>query len=133
MPLRENRDGDGTNDKDAKSKKSRKGRDEDVSELACKLKRHGALDEALICPGYVDLQISFTNAMQEQARELFRQQQQQQQFAAKIPAGQFSPAELQGFLLKRKKTPWRALAEVEGWVAGMVAQKAKRGRVLAVQ
>ncbi|KAK4104886.1 hypothetical protein N658DRAFT_419409 [Parathielavia hyrcaniae] len=55
------------------------------------------------------------------------------QFAAKIPPGQFSPAELQGFLLKRKKTPRRALGEVEGWVAGMMALKASRTRVLAVQ
>jgi chaperone BCS1 len=55
------------------------------------------------------------------------------QFAAKIPPGQFSPAELQGFLLKRKKTPRRALEEVEGWVAGMVVLKASRTRVLAVQ
>ncbi|KAK4127528.1 hypothetical protein N657DRAFT_631331 [Parathielavia appendiculata] len=55
------------------------------------------------------------------------------QFAAKIPPGQFSPAELQGFLLKRKKTPRRALDEVEGWVAGMLVLKASRTRVLAVQ
>jgi chaperone BCS1 len=55
------------------------------------------------------------------------------QFAAKIPPGQFSPAELQGFLLKRKKTPRRALEEVEGWVAGMLVLKASRTRVLAVQ
>ena len=54
------------------------------------------------------------------------------QFAAKIPPGQFSPAELQGFLLKRKKTPRRALEEVEVWVAGMVAQKAGRSRVLSL-
>ncbi|KAK4044781.1 BCS1 N terminal-domain-containing protein [Parachaetomium inaequale] len=54
------------------------------------------------------------------------------QFAAKIPGGQFSPAELQGFLLKRKKTPRRALEEVEVWVAGMLAQKAGKTRVLAL-
>lgn len=53
-------------------------------------------------------------------------------FAAKIPDGQFSPAELQGFLLKRKKTPRRALEEVDVWVEGMLAQKASRTRVLAL-
>ncbi|KAK4232743.1 hypothetical protein C8A03DRAFT_20027, partial [Achaetomium macrosporum] len=42
---------------------------------------------------------------------------------------QFSPAELQGFLLKRKKAPRRALAEVENWAAGMVAQKARGGKL----
>ncbi|POS80649.1 hypothetical protein DHEL01_v200974 [Diaporthe helianthi] len=180
-----------------------------------------ALDDALIRPGRVDLQVAFTNATQEQARELFermyeadskrkpattsataatQQQQQQQQpammngkqdasnghamekliektepdhrpngvvndhnsgggegtissealddhrleitieelrvvaaeFAAKIPDG-FSPAELQGFLLKRKKDPCRALAEVDHWVEAMTRQKASRTKVLQVQ
>ncbi|KAK4155471.1 BCS1 N terminal-domain-containing protein [Chaetomidium leptoderma] len=54
------------------------------------------------------------------------------QFAACIPAGQFSPAELQGFLLKRKKMPRRALAEVEVWVAGVLALKKGGSRVLAL-
>ncbi|KAG7289523.1 hypothetical protein NEMBOFW57_005894 [Staphylotrichum longicolle] len=54
------------------------------------------------------------------------------QFASKIPSGQFSPAELQGFLLKRKKTPRRALEEVEAWVQAMVEQKASRTRVLSM-
>ncbi|KAL2162726.1 hypothetical protein VTH06DRAFT_6562 [Thermothelomyces fergusii] len=54
------------------------------------------------------------------------------QFAARIPPGQFSPAELQGFLLKRKKAPRRALAEVDAWVAGMLAQKAGKTRVLSL-
>ncbi|KAL2259919.1 hypothetical protein VTK26DRAFT_6242 [Humicola hyalothermophila] len=55
------------------------------------------------------------------------------QFAAHIPGGVFSPAELQGFLLKRKKTPRRAVAEVGGWVAGMTALKGRGGKVLSVQ
>ncbi|KAK3308151.1 BCS1 N terminal-domain-containing protein [Chaetomium strumarium] len=55
------------------------------------------------------------------------------QFASKIPGGQFSPAELQGFLLKRKKSPQRALMEVDFWVKGMLAQKAGGSKILAVQ
>ena len=55
------------------------------------------------------------------------------EFAAKIPAGQFSPAEIQGFLLKRKKTPRKALAEVDKWVDAMVQQKASKTKVLQVQ
>jgi chaperone BCS1 len=55
------------------------------------------------------------------------------QFASKIPRGQFSPAELQGFLLKRKKSPQRALMEVDFWVKGMLAQKAGGSKILAVQ
>jgi chaperone BCS1 len=54
------------------------------------------------------------------------------QFASKIPSGQFSSAELQGFLLKRKKTPRLALGEVETWVAAMVEQKASKTRVLSL-
>lgn len=37
-------------------------------------------------------------------------------FARHIPEGQFSPAEIQGFLLKRKKDPRRAAVEVGEWV-----------------
>jgi mitochondrial chaperone BCS1 len=163
-----------------------------------------ALDDALIRPGRVDLQVAFTNATQEQARELFErmyeadskrksaamplqqpamngkheanghaaekpektgpdQRQNEEvhhagegtissealddhrleitieelrvvaaEFAAKIPDG-FSPAELQGFLLKRKKDPRRALAEVDHWAEAMMRQKANKTKVLQVQ
>lgn len=132
------------------------------------------LDPALIRPGRVDLQVAFTNATQDQARELFERMYEYdlhtahpppppttadgtvngingaaseeeclksreeisgiaEKFASKIPAGVFSPAELQGFLLKRKKTPKKALMEVGAWVEAMVEQKRKGGRVLAVQ
>jgi chaperone BCS1 len=37
------------------------------------------------------------------------------QFAERIPENVFSPAEIQGFLLTRKKEPLRALDEVETW------------------
>ena len=56
------------------------------------------------------------------------------EFARKIPTGQLvSPAEIQGFLLKRKKQPRQALAEVEVWVEALVKQKASRTKVLKVQ
>ncbi|KAM7219972.1 putative mitochondrial chaperone BCS1-B [Rhypophila decipiens] len=55
-------------------------------------------------------------------------------FAQKIPPGQLvSPAEIQGFLLKRKKQPIQALAEVEVWVEALVKQKASKTKVLKVQ
>lgn len=170
-----------------------------------------ALDDALIRPGRVDLQVAFTNATQEQARELFERMYEADSkrkpaaaasaphppaangkpvanghtekpaaahasepdyhrpngvpngvgggggtissealddhrleitieelrvvaadFAARIPDG-FSPAELQGFLLKRKKDPRRALAEVDNWVEAMTRQKASKTKVLQVQ
>jgi chaperone BCS1 len=53
-------------------------------------------------------------------------------FASKIPAG-FSPAELQGFLVKRKKDPRMALKEVGAWVNEILSQKASKKKVLHVQ
>lgn len=167
------------------------------------------LDDALIRPGRVDLQVAFTNATQEQSRELFermyeadsRPQQSSggsssskaveedekwssaanghakqteteknggittprysgalgggdeqktadgelapltleqlrtiaAEFAAKIPDGHFSPAELQGFLLKRKKDPRKAVDEVGPWVDAMMRLKASKTKIIQVQ
>ncbi|KAI1342229.1 P-loop containing nucleoside triphosphate hydrolase protein [Xylariaceae sp. FL0016] len=149
-----------------------------------------SLDDALIRPGRVDLQVGFTNATKDQAQELFvrmyegdqgRPQHSKQpdavmpnlhgtsngsaelnghalapetssakfsgeldisidelptiakQFAEKIPDNQFSPAEIQGYLLKRKKHPRRALEEAEKWAKSLVEQKASKTKILQVQ
>ncbi|KAI1111746.1 P-loop containing nucleoside triphosphate hydrolase protein [Nemania sp. NC0429] len=55
------------------------------------------------------------------------------QFSEKIPDGQFSPAEIQGYLLKRKKHPRRAVEEADNWVAALVRQKASRTKISQVQ
>ncbi|KAK1687851.1 BCS1 N terminal-domain-containing protein [Colletotrichum godetiae] len=55
------------------------------------------------------------------------------EFGALIPDGLFSPAEIQGFLLKRKKDPRRALRETAAWVEGMRQQKENKTKVLRVQ
>lgn len=160
------------------------------------------LDDALIRPGRVDLQVAFGNATQEQARELFERMYEAdsrskvvgekengfaataeekkkgekeeatamptnghavqtaaaekfpasealgdhrlditmeelreiaREFAELVPEGQFSPAELQGFLLKRKKDPRKAVEEVKPWVESMVQQKASRTKILQIQ
>ncbi|KAF2865752.1 BCS1 N terminal-domain-containing protein [Massariosphaeria phaeospora] len=52
------------------------------------------------------------------------------EFAAQIPEKQFSPAEIQGFLLTRKKEPRRAVEEVAGWVAGVLEGREKGTKVL---
>ncbi|KAK3327195.1 P-loop containing nucleoside triphosphate hydrolase protein [Cercophora scortea] len=168
------------------------------------------LDEALIRPGRVDMQIAFTNASQKQAEELFKRmyeadgtEEQKQlaaqclkadgattktqpsghhlqkqspdidgkstklkengkevassseaavvkdekqgitpaelstiakEFADKIPSSMIiSPAEIQGFLLKRKRSPRRALAEVGDWVADIIIQKKNRTKISQVQ
>jgi mitochondrial chaperone BCS1 len=54
-------------------------------------------------------------------------------FAEQVPDGMFSPAEIQGFLLKRKKDPRRAVMEVVTWVEGMREVKRRGGKVVTVQ
>ncbi|KAJ2905293.1 putative mitochondrial chaperone BCS1-B [Zalerion maritima] len=54
-------------------------------------------------------------------------------FSSRIPEKKFSPAEIQGFLLKRKTEPRRALLEVDGWVEGVVLQKANKTKVTQVR
>lgn len=159
-----------------------------------------ALDDALIRPGRVDLQVGFTNATRDQAKELFERMYETDKhrhpepapaqqhdaengngaaadghvasaaeksahdssppeqhdgaaaegdgrfdvsqadlsdiaaaFADKIPGGRFSPAEIQGFLLKRKKNPRKALGEVDAWIEAMVRLKDSKTKVLQVQ
>ncbi|EPE24851.1 P-loop containing nucleoside triphosphate hydrolase [Glarea lozoyensis ATCC 20868] len=49
-------------------------------------------------------------------------------FSKKVPENMFSPAEIQGFLLKRKTEPRKALEEVGEWVRGMEGIKKGVGR-----
>jgi chaperone BCS1 len=159
------------------------------------------LDDALIRPGRVDLQVAFGNATQPQIKELFERMYTSYkpskthaaalrlaqpstspdclkptkprmltknniptppatpileqvfsttipaacglpertldeiaaEFASRIPDDKFSPAEVQGFLLKRKKNPQKALAEIERWVESMLELKASKTKVLEVQ
>ncbi|KAF2246200.1 P-loop containing nucleoside triphosphate hydrolase protein [Trematosphaeria pertusa] len=56
-----------------------------------------------------------------------------EEFAEKLPEGKFSPAEIQGFLLTRKKEPSRALKEVEGWRDDQLEVKRKDVKVVNVQ
>lgn len=51
-----------------------------------------------------------------------------ERFADKIPAHEFSPAEIQGFLLKNKRTPERAVETAEEWV--VEARKEKKEKEL---
>lgn len=54
-------------------------------------------------------------------------------FSKEVPDNQFSPAEIQGFLLKRKTDPRKALAEVGHWVEGMLEQRRRGVKVIGVQ
>ena len=50
-------------------------------------------------------------------------------FADVLPEDTFTPAEIQGFFLTRKKEPMKALAEVEAWRDALLAAKEeKRGK-----
>jgi chaperone BCS1 len=135
-----------------------------------------ALDEALIRPGRVDVQVRFSNASSTQAGELFHRMYETsrqdepikeankamadrlnkqpaakyeteeldgitaeemktiaEEFGRRIPEGVLSPAEIQGFLLKRKKCPRRALEEVSEWVTATLRQKEANLKVMTVQ
>ncbi|XTI87025.1 P-loop containing nucleoside triphosphate hydrolase protein [Cenococcum geophilum] len=54
-------------------------------------------------------------------------------FADHIPEGRFSPAEIQGFLLTRKKEPQRALEQVDEWKDAVLEAKEKKAKVVGVQ
>ena len=48
------------------------------------------------------------------------------QFADRLPEHTFTPAEIQGFLLTRKKEPKRALEEVEAWKESVLEARKKQ-------
>ncbi|EKG19064.1 ATPase AAA+ type core [Macrophomina phaseolina MS6] len=148
------------------------------------------LDDALIRPGRVDMQVEFSLATRDQMRDIFvrmyspdedahsphssRKQMPNgraklvsngapkangnemvapklpfstavpalsrdelrhlaDEFAAQIPEGKLSPAEIQNFLLTRKKDPERALKEVEEWSQALLEAKEKKAKVVRVQ
>lgn len=53
-------------------------------------------------------------------------------FANQLEDHKFSPAEIQGFLLMRKKDPTKAIDEVASWSATMLEAKEKKVKVLDV-
>ncbi|MCJ1310463.1 hypothetical protein MMC25_004127 [Agyrium rufum] len=55
------------------------------------------------------------------------------QFATRLPDGEFTPAEVQGFLLTRKKEPRRALDEVEEWRDKLKEAKAAKTKLTPSQ
>jgi chaperone BCS1 len=55
------------------------------------------------------------------------------EFASKIPAREFSPAEIQGFLLKHKRNPEKAVEGAETWVADTRREKKKEQELKEAQ
>ena len=56
-----------------------------------------------------------------------------EEFSRKIPSGVFSPAEIQGFLLKRKSSPHKALVDVKEWIEATIKRKESKSKVSTVQ
>jgi mitochondrial chaperone BCS1 len=54
-------------------------------------------------------------------------------FAEQLPADKFSPAEIQGYLLMRKKDPQRALDDVEKWRDELLESKRKGKKLVGAQ
>jgi chaperone BCS1 len=67
--------------------------------------------------------ITDSAALEEMARK----------FAEQLPADKFSPAEIQGYLLMRKKDPQRALNDVEKWRDEMLKSKKKGKKLVGAQ
>ncbi|SCO54217.1 related to human BCS1 protein [Fusarium fujikuroi] len=134
-----------------------------------------SLDEALVRPGRIDVQVGFKNATSAQATELFRRMYERpsdsmskarpvvpkvpngsihslvdtrdketvlsigklkeisENFGRLIPEGMFSPADIQGFLLKRKDSPQKALEDAGAWTEAAVEQRKLKSKVVTVQ
>ncbi|KAK7570408.1 hypothetical protein V3481_019587 [Fusarium oxysporum f. sp. vasinfectum] len=56
-----------------------------------------------------------------------------EKFGQLIPEGMFSPAEIQGLLLKRKKSPRKALEDAGEWIEAAAKQKELKSKVATVQ
>jgi len=56
-----------------------------------------------------------------------------ERFANLVPEGKFSPAEVQNFLITRKKDPQRAMNEVEKWRDELLEAKGKKSKLVSVQ
>lgn len=68
-----------------------------------------------------------TQEDEERERKLAEQQEKvlrlAAEFARRVPENEFSPAELQGFLLKHKRHPERAVERIEEWVEATRKEK----------
>ncbi|KPI43536.1 putative mitochondrial chaperone BCS1-A [Cyphellophora attinorum] len=101
------------------------------------------LDEALIRAGRIDVKAEFSFATTEQAQQLFERLYKRlstkeqakydqkaivelaKQFAAKVPPGKLSCAQLQGYVLQYRTKPDVAVEKVAEWADGVIKGKVK--------
>ncbi|KAF7325506.1 p-loop containing nucleoside triphosphate hydrolase protein [Mycena kentingensis (nom. inval.)] len=116
------------------------------------------LDRALIRPGRMDVKIRYSLAATDQIREMFTRfyptkadcadadsesaesgptptiAALAERFAAAVPAGEYSIADLQGYLLGHKKEPQAAVEQVGAWIGVQVRERAEmRGEMVVVE
>ncbi|KAJ6596132.1 P-loop containing nucleoside triphosphate hydrolase protein [Mycena vulgaris] len=99
------------------------------------------LDPALLRPGRIDLKVAYGRVEQPQAHALFlrffpavrfpgtpaeKLRELAAEFAADVPAGEFSTAELQGFLQGYKTRPAEAARGVGAWIAAERVEREER-------
>jgi len=93
-----------------------------------------ALDKALIRPGRVDKQILFPPMSRRGAARIFTRMLSHgkerddiaklgEAFAARLPDGQITPAEIQGFLLDHRNAPETAVKNAEKWSLALLEAK----------
>ena len=113
------------------------------------------LDDALVRAGRISVRVKFENASTEQAREIFKRMYWEpaevgsaekavpvsvpvktwakediealaNTFAERLPVGDFSPADLQDYLLMHKKDPGRAVEGMGDWIERTREEKSKK-------
>ncbi|KAH8651726.1 P-loop containing nucleoside triphosphate hydrolase protein [Ilyonectria robusta] len=107
------------------------------------------LDDALIRPGRVDREVKFQLVDRDLSTQIYRLVFEQpnevglnterrtkdqlmverfaDEFAAKVPEHEFSPAEILSFLVQYRDSPSCALENVEDWVARTLQEKRSKG------
>ncbi|KAK5070901.1 hypothetical protein LTR64_003875 [Lithohypha guttulata] len=103
------------------------------------------LDDALVRAGRISVKVAFTNATKQQAEQIFlrmyvdgpdsdKTEKHPQsnmaglskQFAEQLPEGDFSPADLQDYLLVHKKDPQGAVDDLGAWMDGQREERKRR-------
>ncbi|EON99766.1 putative mitochondrial chaperone bcs1 protein [Phaeoacremonium minimum UCRPA7] len=81
-------------------------------------------EKALVDPEEVKKQVAAEQAQKQEI--LAKVDRLAEEFAAKIPSHEFSPAELQGYLMKNKRDPDAAVAGAQDWIISTRREKKEK-------